>query len=71
MAIVYPLKPRMGRRMTLFVAISIWIISTAFSAPMLVFFTTYVIEFPNGGSRVICYSEWPDGPSTESKQEHL
>ncbi|XP_054262659.1 tachykinin-like peptides receptor 99D [Macrosteles quadrilineatus] len=71
MAIIHPLRPRMGRRATLAIAIAIWIVASIFSIPQFIFFTTYVQEFPNGDQRIICYSEWPDGPTTESYQEYL
>ncbi|XP_011700827.1 PREDICTED: tachykinin-like peptides receptor 99D [Wasmannia auropunctata] len=60
MAIVNPLKPRMGKKATLCVAIVIWIIGTILSLPMLLFHTTYTQYFMNGEVRVICYSDWPD-----------
>ncbi|XP_075216071.1 tachykinin-like peptides receptor 99D isoform X2 [Lycorma delicatula] len=71
MAIMHPLRPRMGRRTTLCIAAVIWVVGTVLSLPMLIFFTTIVQEFPNGDSRVICYSEWPDGATNESYQEYL
>ncbi|XP_071443044.1 tachykinin-like peptides receptor 99D [Hetaerina americana] len=70
-AIMSPLRPRMGRRTTLCIAMGIWAVATALSMPMLLFFTTYVHNFPNGEYRVICYAEWPDGPSPESYQEYV
>ncbi|XP_069700376.1 tachykinin-like peptides receptor 99D isoform X2 [Periplaneta americana] len=71
MAIMNPLRPRMGRRTTLCIALGIWVVGTALSMPMLVFFTTFAHEFSDGGIRVVCYAEWPDGPSTESYQEYI
>ncbi|XP_020300124.1 tachykinin-like peptides receptor 99D isoform X2 [Pseudomyrmex gracilis] len=59
MAIVNPLKPRMGKKATLCVAIVIWIVSAILSLPMLIFYTTYTHIFVNGEVRVICYSDWP------------
>ncbi|XP_063218369.1 tachykinin-like peptides receptor 99D, partial [Bacillus rossius redtenbacheri] len=70
-AIMNPLRPRMGRRTTLCIAAGIWALGTVLSLPMLVFFTTYVQEFPNGNTRVVCYTEWPDGPTTASYQESI
>ncbi|XP_063990471.1 tachykinin-like peptides receptor 99D isoform X2 [Diachasmimorpha longicaudata] len=60
MAIMNPLRPRMGRRLTLFVAIAIWIIGGILSLPMLIYYTTYTQKFSNGEVRVICYGEWPN-----------
>ncbi|RZF35287.1 hypothetical protein LSTR_LSTR011669 [Laodelphax striatellus] len=71
MAIMHPLRPRMGRRTTLCIAGAIWVVGTVLSLPMLIFFTTVVQDFPNGDSRVVCYSEWPDGATNESYQEYL
>nr|BAO01074.1 neuropeptide GPCR A24 [Nilaparvata lugens] len=71
MAIMHPLRPRMGRRTTLCIAGAIWVVGTILSLPMLIFFTTVVQDFPNGDSRVVCYSEWPDGATNESYQEYL
>lgn len=70
MAIMHPLRPRMGRRMTLCIAAGIWVIGVAFSLPMLLFFTTYTQDYQNGDQRVVCYAEWPDGATTESTQEY-
>uniref|UniRef100_A0A1B6D2R7 G-protein coupled receptors family 1 profile domain-containing protein n=1 Tax=Clastoptera arizonana TaxID=38151 RepID=A0A1B6D2R7_9HEMI len=71
MAIIHPLRPRMGRRTTLCIASGIWVFGSALSFPNLVFSTTFVQEFSNGDKRVICYSEWPDGATNLSKQEYL
>ncbi|KAG5313887.1 TLR2 protein, partial [Acromyrmex insinuator] len=60
MAIVNPLKPRMGKKATLCVAIIIWIIAAILSLPMLLFYTTYTQNFMNGEVRVVCYSDWPN-----------
>lgn len=60
MAIMNPLKPRLGRRTTLCIAIAIWIVGAVLSLPMLLFFTTFTHTFTNGEVRVICYSQWPN-----------
>ncbi|EZA59347.1 Tachykinin-like peptides receptor 99D, partial [Ooceraea biroi] len=60
MAIVNPLRRRMGKKATLCVAIIIWIVGAILSLPMLLFYTTYTQNFMNGEVRVICYSDWPD-----------
>uniref|UniRef100_A0AAG5CUZ0 G-protein coupled receptors family 1 profile domain-containing protein n=1 Tax=Anopheles atroparvus TaxID=41427 RepID=A0AAG5CUZ0_ANOAO len=63
-AIMSPLKPRMGKKATLCVAAAIWILGTIISSPMLLFFTTYPVD-----GHILCYAEWPDGPSNHSVQE--
>ena len=50
----------MGRRATLCVAVSIWVVGAVLSMPMLLFYTTYTENFSNGEVRVICYSDWPN-----------
>ncbi|XP_053698943.1 tachykinin-like peptides receptor 99D [Sabethes cyaneus] len=66
MAIIKPLRPRMGKSTTLFTAAMIWIVGSVVSSPMLLFFTTYDLE-----DRVVCYAEWPDGPTNHSLLEHV
>lgn len=61
-----PLKPRMGKKATLCVAASIWIVGTIISCPSLLFFTTYPMK-----DHILCYAEWPDGPSNHSRQEYV
>lgn len=65
-AIMDPLRPRMGKRSTLCIAAAIWIVGIIISCPMLFFFTTY--DMPD---RVVCYSEWPDGPTNHSLIEYV
>lgn len=65
-AIMDPLRPRMGKRCTLCIAAAIWILGILISSPMLFFFTTY--DMPD---RVVCYSEWPDGPTNHSLLEYI
>ena len=71
MAIINPLKPRMGKRSTLAIVAIIWTISTIISCPMLVFFKTDTIDLQDGTLRVVCYAEWPDGMTNYSNQEHM
>lgn len=66
-----PLRPRMGKRLTLGIAASIWVGGCFLSAPMMIFFTTFERELSQNRSIVLCYAEWPDGPQTESYQEYL
>ncbi|XP_060840305.1 tachykinin-like peptides receptor 99D isoform X1 [Rhopalosiphum padi] len=70
-AIIHPLRPRLGRKTTLMIATSIWVVGTILSIPNLIFFTTHTELFPNGDQRVICYAEWPDGITTNSFQEYV
>ncbi|XP_044743977.1 tachykinin-like peptides receptor 99D, partial [Chrysoperla carnea] len=71
MAIMKPLKPRMGRRTTLCIAVAIWIGSIALSCPNLLYFTTFEFKLDEHSSRIICYSEWPDGPTNLSYMEYV
>ncbi|GLV41044.1 Tachykinin-like receptor at 99D [Carabus blaptoides fortunei] len=71
MAIINPLQPRMGRRTTLCIAVGTWFLGSLLSCPTLLYFTTYTQTFSTGESRVICYTEWPDGPTTFSTQEYV
>ncbi|GIY29328.1 uncharacterized protein CEXT_277411 [Caerostris extrusa] len=71
MAIMHPLKPRMSRSTTLNICVWIWVFSILLSFPNLLYSMTIVEEFPDGGSRVICFMFWPDGPSNESNQEYM
>ncbi|XP_050532584.1 tachykinin-like peptides receptor 99D isoform X2 [Daktulosphaira vitifoliae] len=72
-AIIHPLRPRLSRKTTLMIAAGIWLISTILSIPNLIFFTTTTTaeKLRDGGERVICYAEWPDGSTTESFQEYV
>ncbi|XP_034249815.1 tachykinin-like peptides receptor 99D isoform X2 [Thrips palmi] len=67
MAIMYPLRRRLGKRTTLGLALGIWVVGSAMSSPMLFYQTTDVVD----GDRVLCYAEWPDGPTTRSHQEYV
>lgn len=60
MAIMNPLRPHMGKRATLCIAIFIWIVGAILSLPMLLFYTTYTQNFANGEIRVICYGDFPN-----------
>ncbi|XP_035216198.1 tachykinin-like peptides receptor 99D [Stegodyphus dumicola] len=71
MAIMHPLKPRMSRTTTLNITVWIWILSVILSFPNLLYSVTSIETFVNGDHRVICYMEWPDGPSTESDHEYI
>ena len=60
MAIMNPLRPRMGKRATICIAIVIWIVGAVLSLPMLLFYRTYTQNFVNGEVRVICYGDFPN-----------
>lgn len=60
MAIMNPLRPRMGRRLTLCVAVAIWIVGAILSFPMLIYYKTYTQKFDSGEVRIICYGDWPN-----------
>ncbi|XP_068631160.1 tachykinin-like peptides receptor 99D isoform X2 [Battus philenor] len=71
MAIVNPLRPRLGKRTTFGITAAIWIFSAIIGSPNLVYFTTDLVTMPDGNVRKICYSEWPDGLTTRSKMEYV
>ncbi|XP_066996206.2 tachykinin-like peptides receptor 99D [Anabrus simplex] len=71
MAIISPLRPRMGRRTTLIVVVCIWMLGSTLSLPMIAFYTTDGMELAEGDVRIVCYSEWPDGPSPHSYYEYV
>ena len=72
MAIVNPLRPRMGKRTTLCIAAGIWAFGFLMSFPMLMYYTTYTQNFTNGEVRIICYASWPDqGTEGQSYAEYL
>ncbi|ENN72174.1 hypothetical protein D910_08482 [Dendroctonus ponderosae] len=70
MAIMTPLKPRMGRMVTLVLALSTWVLGIIIGMPSLLYYKTYKDTYSNGEERVICYPEWPDGISNESLYEY-
>ncbi|XP_018330167.1 tachykinin-like peptides receptor 99D isoform X2 [Agrilus planipennis] len=71
MAIMTPLKPRMGRMATVLVAISTWVLGILISSPQLIFYTTYEETFSDGEKRIVCYGEWPDGDTINSFHEYI
>ncbi|XP_068631120.1 tachykinin-like peptides receptor 99D [Battus philenor] len=70
-AIMSPLRPRLGKRATLGIAAAIWAGSSIISSPNIAYFTTDVDELPDGSTRRICFSEWPDGMTTRSQMEYI
>ncbi|KPJ19313.1 Tachykinin-like peptides receptor 99D [Papilio machaon] len=71
MAIVNPLRPRLGKRATLAIMTAIWVGSAVIGIPNLVYFTTDFDYLPDGSVREVCYSEWPDGLTTRSEIEYI
>ncbi len=71
MAIMYPLRPRMGRVMTICIAVNIWMVSSLVSLPMVLYAETQEITYENATSRTICYLDWPDGEETASYQYYM
>lgn len=59
-AIVKPLKPRMGKRATLFVCFIIWFVSAIISLPMYLYHRTERENYTNGDIRIVCYVVWPN-----------
>lgn len=66
-----PLRPRMGRTVTLCLAMSTWLLGVAISSPSLFYYTTFVEQYTEGQQRIICYGEWPDGDTNESLYEYM
>ena len=71
MAIMYPLRPRMGKVTTICIALNIWVGGCLLSLPMLLYSTTAEIVYSDHSTRIICYANWPDGPTMESYQEFM
>ncbi|XP_031332509.1 tachykinin-like peptides receptor 99D [Photinus pyralis] len=71
MAIMTPLRPRMGRTVTLCLAMSTWLLGIAISSPSLFYYTTYVEQYSEEQQRIICYGAWPDGDTNESLYEYI
>ncbi|XP_066981472.1 tachykinin-like peptides receptor 99D isoform X1 [Macrobrachium rosenbergii] len=70
-AIMHPLRPRMGRKATITIAVWIWVSSICVSMPTMIFFTTDNIPEKDGEERVVCYGAWPDGDQGESYLEYV
>ncbi|XP_075971381.1 tachykinin-like peptides receptor 99D isoform X2 [Anticarsia gemmatalis] len=69
-AIMSPLRPRLGKRATLGITAAIWVLSCILSSPNLIYFSTESYDLPDGTVRRVCFSEWPDGMTTRSKLEY-
>ncbi|CAG4975826.1 unnamed protein product [Parnassius apollo] len=70
-AIISPLRPRLGKRATLGIAAAIWAGSSIISSPNIAYFTTDVDILPDGTTRRVCFPEWPDGITTRSRLEYV
>ncbi|CAH0558870.1 unnamed protein product [Brassicogethes aeneus] len=66
-----PLRPRMGRTVTLILAMCTWIMGVILGIPSLIYYKTYTLPYPDGEARVICYPEWPDGVTNLSMMEYI
>ncbi|KAJ6218861.1 hypothetical protein RDWZM_004673 [Blomia tropicalis] len=65
-AIVHPLRKRLTKRRAIVQIVIIWLASSLFALPTLVFSRTVDIRFPSGPmkgqiQRTICLLKWPDG----------
>ncbi|XP_073942717.1 tachykinin-like peptides receptor 99D isoform X2 [Choristoneura fumiferana] len=61
MAIIHPLKPRLGKRATLGVAAAIWAVSSIISSPNMIYYTVhYANATIEGDDRRTCYPHYPD-----------
>ncbi|CAF4813810.1 tachykinin-like peptides receptor 99D isoform X1 [Pieris napi] len=70
-AIMSPLRQRLGKRATLGIAAAIWAISCVVSSPNFLYFTTETDLLPDGNVRRICFPDWPDGITTRSQLEYV
>ena len=66
-AIIRPLKPRMGRPMTILVAVLIWVVGMVIALPQLLYFTTEKYDI----DKIMCIAVWPDGRMNESTAEFV
>lgn len=72
MAIMYPLRPRMGKMTTICIVLCIWLASLLISTPNVLYSTTSELNETDGGTRTLCYLLWPDGAiSLHSYQDYM
>lgn len=71
MAIMNPLRPRMGKRATLTIAGAVWVMGILLASPNFLYFTTWNVNLSNDEIRIVCYLEWPDGPTNHSTYEYM
>ncbi|XP_045447006.1 tachykinin-like peptides receptor 99D [Melitaea cinxia] len=69
-AIMKPLRPRLGKRATLGIAAAIWAGSSIISSPNFIYFTIFEEKFEDGTNRRVCFAQWPDGNTTYSNIEY-
>lgn len=60
MAIIHPLKPRMGAGLVLTVIAIIWVVSVLIAFPNLLYAEIFTF---NGTDVTVCYLKWPDAES--------
>ncbi|KAG5878212.1 hypothetical protein JTB14_009777 [Gonioctena quinquepunctata] len=63
-ALLTPLRPRMGKKITLVLALATWILGAAVGMPDILYFQSTPL---NGTDRIMCYMKWPDGEENQSK----
>ncbi|CAL4097464.1 unnamed protein product [Meganyctiphanes norvegica] len=69
-AIMHPLRPRMGRRATLMIVVWIWVSAVSLAMPNALFYKTAAV-IQECETRTICYGEWPDGEQGHSNSEYI
>ncbi|CAM1331981.1 Uncharacterised protein g10733 [Pycnogonum litorale] len=69
-AIIYPLRPRMSKKIAWIVIATIWLGASILSVPMLIYSTTDTFHFKDGTYRTVCWIVWPDGPSQVSLYDY-
>ncbi|CAH1101024.1 unnamed protein product [Psylliodes chrysocephalus] len=67
MAIITPLKKRLGQRCTLIVILWTWILGVLVGLPNVLFFRTEQLQ---NSTRISCYMLWPDGDTNASSLEY-
>ncbi|RWS30686.1 tachykinin-like peptides receptor 86C [Leptotrombidium deliense] len=69
--VMYPLRPRITKRMAAFVVFLIWFSATLLALPGLLYSRTFDIRYSDGEERILCSLHWPDGVSGFSQTEYL
>ncbi|RWS19107.1 tachykinin-like peptides receptor 86C [Leptotrombidium deliense] len=70
-AIVLPLKPRMGRKTANKVLAVIWIMAFLISIPNIMYSTIFSYRYPDNEIRTVCILVWPDGIAGISFADYL
>lgn len=68
MAIIHPLKPRMGAGLVLTTIVAIWTVSILIAFPNLLYAEIFTWN-NNTESRTVCYLQWPDESGPTSKTD--